>query len=280
MSSGERLAHACGAPRHSRLGRATLEPRYGDSLKGSRFQIDLFRRTPWQPEIYQDYLAPIVADVDGEITSLLAGFGFWPRALQKANVERAKEAGRKPPIMRSTMNVRDDNLGKSPLSGPAWRAGRRCLILADWIYEPCYGTGKNVWHRIGLAGWRPMCVAGIWRTLRNSDGSEMHVMSMVTVNADIHPVMSRMHKPGDEKRSVVILRPDDWEEGHTTSNVEAERAMLQLFPTDEMAAEPAPKASDRNVATGAEVRSNSSLFLIAGRGVARRVDRNCGPCAS
>lgn len=67
--------------------------------------------------------------------------------------------------MRSAMNVRDDNLGKSPLSGPAWRAGRRCLIVADWIYEPCYETGKNVWHRIGLSGWRPMCVAGIWQTL-------------------------------------------------------------------------------------------------------------------
>ncbi|KVD94626.1 hypothetical protein WS63_02970 [Burkholderia stagnalis] len=221
---------------------------------------DLYRRTPWPPEIYQDYLAPIVADVDGEITPRLAGFGFWPRALQKANVERAKEAGRKPPIMRSTMNVRDDNLGKSPLYGPAWRAGRRCLIAADWIYEPCYETGKNVWHRIGLAGWRPMCVAGIWRTLRTPDGSEMSVMSMVTVNADAHPVMSRMHKPGDEKRSVVILRPDDWEEWLTASNVEAARAMLQLFPADEMAAEPAPKAADRNAASGTDVQSNTSLF--------------------
>lgn len=37
----------------------------------------------------------------------------------------------------------------------------------------------------------------------------MNVMPMVTVNADTHPVMSRMHKPSDEKRSVVILRPDD-----------------------------------------------------------------------
>ncbi|KWB79000.1 hypothetical protein WL42_13320 [Burkholderia ubonensis] len=212
MSSGERLAHACGAPGHSRLGRATLEPRYGDSLKGSRFQIDLFRRTPCQPEIYQDDLVPIIADVDGEITSLLAGFGFWPRALQKANVERAKEAGRKPLLMRSTMNVRDDNLGKSLLYGPSWRAGRRCLIVDDWIYEPCYETGKNVWHRIGLAGWRPMCVAGIWWTLRNPDGSEMHVMSMVRVDADTHLVMSPMHKPGDEKRSIVILRSDNWEE--------------------------------------------------------------------
>lgn len=82
---------------------------------------------------------------------LAAGFGFWPRTLQQANIEKAKEEGRKLPIMRSTMNVRDDNLGKSPLYGPSWRAGRRCLIVAEWIYEPCYETRKNVWHRIGLA---------------------------------------------------------------------------------------------------------------------------------
>ncbi|KWB49492.1 hypothetical protein WL35_07235 [Burkholderia ubonensis] len=69
-----------------------------------------------------------------------------------------------------------------------------------------------------------------------------------------------MHKPGDEKRSIVILRSDNSEEWLTTSNVEAARAMLQLFPADEMVAEPAPKASDRNIATGADVRSNTSLF--------------------
>ncbi|WP_260428220.1 hypothetical protein [Burkholderia sp. Bp9031] len=82
--------------------------------------VDLYRWTPWKPEIYQDYDAPIVASIDGQFTPLIAGFGFWPRALQKANAETAKEQGRKPPIMRSTMNVRDDNLGKSPLYAPAW----------------------------------------------------------------------------------------------------------------------------------------------------------------
>ena len=39
-----------------------------------------------------------------------------------------------------------------------------------------------------------------------------------------------MHEHGAEKRSVVILWPHDWEEWLTTSNVEASRAMLQLYP--------------------------------------------------
>lgn len=179
---------------------------------------------------------------------MAAGFGFWPRALQKANVEKAKEQGRKPPFIRSTMNVRDDNLGKSPLYGPAWRAGRRCLIPARSVIEPSYPDasqdangdwvfGPCVWQKIGVVDRPTMCVAGIWRTLTNQDGSEHHVMSMITVNADDHPLISRMHKPADEKRSVVILRPDDWEEWLTTSNIEAARAMLQLYPADEMYAE-------------------------------------------
>ncbi|WP_080560154.1 terminase small subunit [Burkholderia multivorans] len=54
-----------------------------------------------------------------------------------------------------------------------------------------------------------------------------------------HPIMRHMRRPGEEKRSVVILRPDDWEEWLTTPNVEAARAMLQLYPAQDMAAEPA-----------------------------------------
>lgn len=77
-------------------------------------------------------------------------------------------------------------------------------------------------------------VAGIWLTPKDLDGTPRHVMPMITVNADGHPVMSRMHKPDDEKRSVVILRPDDWEEWLTTPNVEAARAVLQISPADDM----------------------------------------------
>ena len=104
----------------------------GDAPGLSELRIDnfrdLYRWTPWQPEIYQGYDAPIVANIERRFTPLIAGFGFWPRSLQKANVEKAKEQWRKPLIMRGTMNVRDNNLGKSPLYGPTWRSGGRCLM--------------------------------------------------------------------------------------------------------------------------------------------------------
>lgn len=70
-------------------------------------------------------------------------------------------------------------------------------------------------------------------------------MAMITVNADEHPIMRHMHRPGDEKRSVVILRPDDGEEWLTTSNVEAARAMLQFYPAEDMIAESMAILHDR-----------------------------------
>ncbi|HEM7896582.1 TPA: DUF159 family protein [Burkholderia cenocepacia] len=61
-------------------------------------------------------------------------------------------------------------------------------------------------------------------------------MNMMTVNADGHAVMGRMHKPSDETRSVLILRLADYDEWLHTKNVEAARAMLHLVPADEMLA--------------------------------------------
>lgn len=208
-----------------------------NELKIDNF-IDLYRDLPWKREIYPDYDAPIVASIDSRFTPLIAGFGFWPRALQKAKQDADKEAGRRVRKILSTMNVRDDNLGKSRLYGPAWRGGQRCLIPAAWIHEPNWETGKHVKYRIGLDNWRQLCVAGISRTLKGPDGSLQRAMAMITVNGDGHPIFSRMHRPGDEKRAVVILRPDDWEEWLTTQNIEAARAMLQLYPADDMVAEP------------------------------------------
>jgi len=40
----------------------------------------------------------------------------------------------------------------------------------------------------------------------------------------------------DERLPVVILRPDDRGEWLTTSNVEAARTMLQLYPAEDMLA--------------------------------------------
>ncbi|WP_048989334.1 SOS response-associated peptidase family protein [Burkholderia cenocepacia] len=200
---------------------------------------DLYRRDPWELHVYPDYAAPIAYASGDGLGVVKAVFGFWPKFMQP---ERRDENGRKKRPL-DTMNARTETVGTSRLYSKAWRDGQRCLIPVRWIFEPSYETGRNVWHRIGLTGWQPYCVAGIWRRYEDQDGRSLIGMSMLTVNADGHPLMSRMHKPNDEKRSVVILRPEDYDEWLHTTNVEAARAMLQLS-ADEMTAEPAAASKE------------------------------------
>lgn len=63
---------------------------------------------------------------------------------------------------------------------------------------------------------------------------------MLTINADNHALMKHFHKPGDEKRSVVVLDPEDHEPWlHARTEAEA-RSLLQLFDAEAMVAAPAP----------------------------------------
>jgi putative SOS response-associated peptidase YedK len=59
-----------------------------------------------------------------------------------------------------------------------------------------------------------MAIASIWDTWTEPGTGELIVsFSMLTINADKHALMNRFHKPEDEKRTVVPLRPElfhDW----------------------------------------------------------------------
>ncbi|MGZ0007191.1 SOS response-associated peptidase [Burkholderia gladioli] len=187
----------------------------------------LYEREPWKQEIYPDYLAPIVRAAGDGAEAVLANFGMIPKAHQ-------------PPGKRyMTVNARSETVGEKPAFRAAWRSGQRCLIPAAWIYEPNWETGKHIKYRIGLADWRPFCIAGVWRAWKEADGTESIAMAMLTVSADDHEVMKHMHRPGEEKRSVVILRPEDHDEWLHSANVDAARGMVQIWPADDMHSESA-----------------------------------------
>jgi hypothetical protein len=61
--------------------------------------------------------------------------------------------------------------------------------------------------------------------------------------------MRRFHKPGDEKRSVVIVRPTDYEAWLGSRSMDEARSFLNLFPFDLMHAEacPTPPRASKSV---------------------------------
>ncbi|TVO63589.1 SOS response-associated peptidase [Denitromonas ohlonensis] len=108
-------------------------------------------------------------------------------------------------LARRTYNARSETVADKPSFRNAWRKRQLCIVPAMSIYEPCYETGKAVWWAIQRADGMPMALAGLWE--RKAWGEEMPSWSftMLTVNANDHPVMGRFHKPSDEKRTTVIL---------------------------------------------------------------------------
>lgn len=110
---------------------------------------------------------------------------------------------------RKTYNARAETVNEKPSYKHAWSKRHYALALADAFYEPCYESGKAVRTKIVQANREPMAIASIWDTRTEPETGELIVsFSMLTIDASNHSLMSRCHKPEDEKRTVVPLRPE------------------------------------------------------------------------
>lgn len=152
-------------------------------------------------ETYPGYAAPIaLLDDQARITCQAARFGLIPHWAKDGQV--AMQIGRK------TYNARTESVSDKPSYRTPWRKRQFAIALLDDFFEPNWETGRAVRWRIRREDGQPMGVASIWDRWTDTDTGEIvSSFSMLTVNADGHPVMGRFHRPGDEKRSIVVLEP-------------------------------------------------------------------------
>lgn len=153
---------------------------------------------------------------------------------------------KEPRLNYLTNNARSEELaGKASYKHP-WARGQRCIIPAADFDEPNWETGKNVWWRFRRADGRPWGLAGLWNTWTDKATGEVHESyTMLTINADAHPLMSRMHKPDpklaadkQDKRSVIPLEPSDYDQWLEGTQVDA-AALLRVPAADLFDAGPA-----------------------------------------
>ncbi|MDF6993797.1 hypothetical protein NLR38_25825, partial [Escherichia coli] len=102
-------------------------------------------------------------------------------------------------------------------------------------------------HKIWIKGESEFGIAGIWRTWQTSEGvPPRYAFAMLTLNADDHAIFKRMHKPSNpdgsakEKRGVVMLTREKWDEWLACRDPEVARSFLSLYPADKMEAAPPP----------------------------------------
>jgi putative SOS response-associated peptidase YedK len=184
----------------------------------------------WPAEAWKDYAAPIVrAGTDGARQGLVASYGMVPR--------RHIAPGVRP---FDTMNARAETVGQLRSFAPAWRATQLCLVPMTCFFEPNYESGKAERWSISVPGQELFAVAGLWRAWQEPDGRLATAFTQITINADSHPLMRRFHKPGDEKRSLVIVPPADWDAWLHCRDPELARSFLRPYPAALMAAQAAP----------------------------------------
>ncbi|BCL75213.1 DUF159 family protein [Jeongeupia sp. HS-3] len=189
----------------------------------------------WPDEVWQDYAAPIMIAGEQGHETLLASYGMVPKRKMPPDIK---------PF--STMNARAETLGQLKSYRTAWAKAYRCLVPMLAFFEPCYESGKAERWRIGRQDGEPFAVAGIWRPWRESDGAYTFSFSQITINADAHPLMRRMHKPQDEKRSLVVVPESDYADW-LNCTPEAVLSLLRPFPADTMRAQPEPRMTTRKI---------------------------------
>ena len=113
---------------------------------------------------------------------------------------------------RRTYNARSETVVEKPSFREAWKHAHHCIVPVEGIYEPDWRSGKAVPTRIQRKDGKPMGIAGLWSNNRKATGEEVLSFTMLTINADDHELFKNFHKPQDEKRMVVILGEDQYDE--------------------------------------------------------------------
>ncbi|CAN7408358.1 SOS response-associated peptidase family protein [Duganella sp. LjRoot269] len=210
----------------------------------------------WRDEIYQDYSAPfIVHDEHGQRKGMVGSYGFVPQRHrpfkkltreEEAMVEKAKVEGKKVPtpkrIALATMNARAEEVGSKVNYKRFWLAQQLCIVPAWKVFEPNWETGGHERWAVELAAREPIALPGMWRTWQEEDGTITNSFTHFTLNADEHPLLKRFHRPGEEKRGIAILRPEHYDDWLGSTNPEFARALLELYPAEQLYAYPAAKA--------------------------------------
>lgn len=188
-------------------------------------QLDLFPPTfAYSSDIYPSHNSPILVNYNNHMEWREALFGMVP-SWAKDNK-----------ICRSTYNARSETVHEKPSFKHAWQQRQFALVPVERFYEPRYQsdpTGHEKAERwaIERQDEQPFTIAALYE-LSEQNGQLVRSMTMLTINADGHPLMQQFHAPNDEKRSVVVIPPELRLQWLTASQKMAHDMLFELRTND------------------------------------------------
>ena len=134
-------------------------------------------------------------------------------------------------IKHSTYNARIETVGQLASYRDPWRKAQHCIVPAAAFYEPDHRRDKPVQTRFERKDGKHMGIAGLWDKWESPEGVDIYSFTMLTLNADDHPLMKNYHRKDEEKRMMAILpenRYDDWLQAKASESL----AFIQQYPAD------------------------------------------------
>ena len=224
-----------------------IAPEVGDIER--QWQIGARNPAPWVRDLFPRYAGPFIRAVGhGTATATATATGHATGAERELVVGQwslvpwfAKTAK----LSYPTANARSEELSAKASYKLPWARGQRCIIPALAFYEPNWETGKHVPWRFRRSDGQAWGLAGLWNTWVNPEtGEVVESYTMLTLNADVHPLMNRMHKPDpkrppalQDKRSVVPIEAADVD-AWLHAPLEQAALLVRLAPVDRFVAEP------------------------------------------
>jgi putative SOS response-associated peptidase YedK len=206
-------------------------PSQNASWVESHFGVDL--PTDFPAESFPGYAAPIIvkSQRSGRVACGLARFGLIPHWAKDAT------------ISRHTYNARSETVAEKPSFRTAWKQRQFALLPVENFFEPSYASGRAVRWKISLESGEPFCIACLWDQWRDPEsGQQVVSFSMLTINADAHPVMQQFHKPEDEKRTPVIVAAED-HDAWLSADVEQATSWMNTMRMPALIAQACPRGA-------------------------------------
>ena len=206
----------------------------------------------WGQTLADEWNTDVVA---GDFAPIIRRYGLGEAAqrevvLARFGLQHASAKGVRPPA--STVTARTETAATRSSFKGAWAGRQWCIVPAQCFYVPYYSEGskKSERWRIRRSDRSPLSIAGLWDRWIGDDGETMLSFSILTLNCDLHPLLSRFHRAtndkgeAQEKRTPVLLAEEDFDAWLDTTPGRAP-IYFGTFGKDDLEAEPAPTASRR-----------------------------------
>jgi putative SOS response-associated peptidase YedK len=131
----------------------------------------------------------------------------------------------------ATFNARAEGIETRPAFRGAWRARRRCLVVADGYYE--WRAADKQPFAVALGNRGPMTFAGLWDLWRYPTAPEAKPLKSFTIITT--PANMLLHSLHD--RMPALIAPDNWAVwlGETAATEPELKALLRPYPDKAMA---------------------------------------------